>query len=592
MTISARRRPASSTSRVNQSTGSSAQIIPFRTAFFASFARAGVSPLRSPLRVAVRAAVKAYERTGHILDAALAYAEHGYPVFPVTVYSKSPVPRCDLDEDGNKIEGTGSFYKATIDLDQIRKWWRRKEHLIAIECGPVSGIWMADVDTAEDHASAGVDGWEKLRAEHPPFETREHRSATGGPHVIFKWDPKHPIGNSSGDLPDGIQIKSQGGYFVLPPSRRKGRAYEVVHDIDPVDAPAWLYDLLINDHEHASNEDLEGRDIDELAYGMGILSNDLKGREEWKLEIAMPLWAATDGSDRGFEIFEEFNSRWSKRKGPVGDTAHKVWYDELGKRPPSKAGAGKLYHKIEQEHPGWRRDYEKQVEAEIRATLKARKPSVDVGYDESIKPALKNEDAVKYIKPPEAKNNDVQPLPTQKHGDAPATPIEWTVRNRVEKVGPGLMPGQWSTFKTFIALDLAVYVMLGWDWTGEPVYRQGGVLIFAPEGARSISMRLQGIIDHKIRPLVGRDGLFDPDYPPKPVNLNRLPIEWANSCPPLLGTGKNHPLLIMAATARAAHERFMAEHGLPLALIVIEPWRRPRASLTSKATPRVHRSWR
>jgi hypothetical protein len=132
------------------------------------------------------------------------------------------------------------------------------------------------------------------------------------------------------------------------------------------------------------------------------------------------------------------------------------------------------------------------------------------------------------------------------------------------------MPGQWSTFKTFIVLDLAVYVMLGWDWTGEPVYRQGGVLIFAPEGARSISMRLQGIIDHKIRPLVGSDGLFDPDYPPKPVNLDRLPIEWADSCPPLLGTGKNHPLLIMAATARAAHKRFMAEHGLPLVLIVID----------------------
>jgi hypothetical protein len=147
-----------------------------------------VSPLRSPFRVAVRAAVEAYKRTGHMLDAAEAYAKHGYPVFPVTVDSKSPVPACDKDEHGNKIEGTGSFYKATINLDQIRKWWRRKEHLIAIECGPVSGIWMADVDTAEDHASAGVDGWKKLRAEHPSFKTREHKSATGGPHVIFKWD--------------------------------------------------------------------------------------------------------------------------------------------------------------------------------------------------------------------------------------------------------------------------------------------------------------------------------------------------------------------------------------------------------------------
>jgi hypothetical protein len=551
-------------SGVKQST---AQIIPFRTAFFASTSHAGISPLRSPLPVAVRAAVEAYEATGHMLDAALAYAEHGYPISPVTVKSKSPVAAADKDENGNKIERTGAFYKATINPRQIHEWWDGHEYLIALECGPVSGIWMCDVDTSEDHASAGVDGWEKLRAEHPPFETREHRSATGGPHVIFKWDPEHPIGNSSGDLPDGIQIKSQGGYFILPPSRRKQRAYTVYVDIDPQPAPEWLYDLLVGAEEHASNEELEVRNIDELAYGVSLLSNNFKGREEWKTQFAMPLWAATNGSDRGFEIFEEFNSRWSKRKGPIGDTARKVWYDELGKRPPSKAGTGKLYYMIEQQRPGWRRDYEKQVEEDIRATFKDRKPPADIGYDENIKPKPKNEDEYESIKP----KNEVQPLPTQKHGDAPATPIEWLVHNRIEKIGPGLMPGQWSTYKTFIVLDLAVYVMLGWDWTGEPVYRQGGVLIFAPEGARSISMRLQGIIDHKVRPLVGSNGLFDPDYPPKPVNLDRLPIEWADSCPPLLGTGKlNHPLPMMVATARAAHDRFMAEHDLPLALIVID----------------------
>jgi hypothetical protein len=66
------------------------------------------------------------------------------------------------------------------------------------------------------------------------------------------------------------------------------------------------------------------------------------------------------------------------------------------------------------------------------------------------------------------------------------------------------------------------------------------------------------------------DGLFDPDYPPKKVNLDRLPIEWASDCPPLLGTGKNNPLPVMIATARAAHARFMAEHDLPLALILID----------------------
>lgn len=54
------------------------------------------------------------------------------------------------------------------------------------------------------------------------------------------------------------------------------------------------------------------------------------------------------------------------------------------------------------------------------------------------------------------------------------------------------------------------------------------------------------------------------------MNLDHLPIEWAASCPPLLGIGKNDPLPVMIATARAAHDRFMAEHDLPLALILID----------------------
>ena len=49
-----------------------------------------------------------------MVDAALAYAAHGFPVFPLTV-DKKPVPARDRDANGKPIPGTGSFKKATTD---------------------------------------------------------------------------------------------------------------------------------------------------------------------------------------------------------------------------------------------------------------------------------------------------------------------------------------------------------------------------------------------------------------------------------------------------------------------------------------------
>jgi hypothetical protein len=112
--------------------------------------------------------------------------------------------------------------------------------------------------------------------------------------------------------------------------------------------------------------------------------------------------------------------------------------------------------------------------------------------------------------------------------------------------------------------------MLGWDWTGEPVYRQCGVLAFAPEGAGSIAMRFAAHVEHKVQPHAGEANLFNPAYPPKLLDLKRLPFEWVKTSPLLLGTGAKNPLPEMVDTALAAHDRFMHEHDLPLGLIWID----------------------
>ena len=160
------------------------------------------------LRLAVRAAIAAYEKSGKMLDAALVLAAHGFPVFPLTK-NKTPVPKRDKDAKGKPIPGTGSFKKATCDPIEIRAWWTGHEYLIGLPMGAASGVWCLDIDTSEDHAD-GVAKWKTIVAEHDPIVTREHRSATGGPHLIFNWQNEKLNGCSSGDLPDGIDVKGDG----------------------------------------------------------------------------------------------------------------------------------------------------------------------------------------------------------------------------------------------------------------------------------------------------------------------------------------------------------------------------------------------
>jgi hypothetical protein len=200
------------------------------------------------LAAAVREAVELYTRTGRMLDAALAYAKHGIPVFPCDPVTKVPIPRRDPDPTGKfkkGIPGTGGFKKATCDPIIITRWWKKDPHaLIAVPMGPRSGVWCPDIDTALEHENESVTAWDALVAEHERFETREHRSASGGPHVFFNWKDEQPIGCSPGQMPKGISIKGDGGYVVVPPSVRKGRSYTVFRDIDPIDAPQWLIDKI------------------------------------------------------------------------------------------------------------------------------------------------------------------------------------------------------------------------------------------------------------------------------------------------------------------------------------------------------------
>jgi hypothetical protein len=256
-------------------------------------------------------------------EAALVWGAHGFPVFPVTE-DKIPVPARDLDANGKPIPGTGSFKKATTDPAQIRAWWRRSEHLIGLPMGYASGVCCIDVDTSEDHAD-GVAEWEKIAAQHEPIVTREHRSATGGPHLIFDFE--QPIGCSTGDLPAGIEVKGEGSYIVVPPSRRKGRAY-TVHRTSTGHCP----DGSRPDHGRA----LARRPT--VPRG-GQSTPGSRMRWGW---IPIRMWAGTTGRRWAAALRLGPFDQWSQKSKESGSL--EAW-EQIEASPPDRTGAGAIFRR-------------------------------------------------------------------------------------------------------------------------------------------------------------------------------------------------------------------------------------------------------
>jgi hypothetical protein len=169
------------------------------------------------------------------LDHALAVAAAGLPVFP-----------CNAEK--RPLVETG-FKAATLDPRQIRTWWRQfPAALIGVPTGAASRLFAVDLDGVAHGGPCGLVAWDKLTSSHAAPPTRMHETPNGGAHLLFRYDPQRPVGNRTGNLPAGIDIRGSGGYVIWPPSRLPdGRAWRVPENCETneiADAPDWLYELI------------------------------------------------------------------------------------------------------------------------------------------------------------------------------------------------------------------------------------------------------------------------------------------------------------------------------------------------------------
>jgi len=172
-----------------------------------------------------------------ILDAALAYAAAGWPVFPCAAGGKVPaIP---------KSAGGNGVLDATTDPGAIRAWWAERPGAnIGIATG-APGPDVLDIDVDPDRSGFRALG--ELRAAGlldgygPMIRTR-----SGGVHVYFRGtgQPCKTLRGKSGPS-FAVDFKARGGYVIAPPSyvgaddRGPAGRYEVIEHQEAARGLDW-----------------------------------------------------------------------------------------------------------------------------------------------------------------------------------------------------------------------------------------------------------------------------------------------------------------------------------------------------------------
>jgi hypothetical protein len=135
-------------------------------------------------------------------DAAIEYAQLGYSVFPVKPLDKAP----PLIKEWQKW--------ATTDVEQVRRWWNDWPSAnVAIHC---AGMLVIDIDGAE----WSEENWETFSEMAQVTNWIVDTPRNGGMHYWYRLPEGEKVPNSVSQAAKGVDVRSDGGYVLVPPSRR------------------------------------------------------------------------------------------------------------------------------------------------------------------------------------------------------------------------------------------------------------------------------------------------------------------------------------------------------------------------------------
>jgi hypothetical protein len=179
---------------------------------------------------------------------AVALARRGWPVLPC----HHPTPAgcsCGHDDCASPAKHPRTprgLHQATTDVGTIRRWWRQwPDANIGVRTGAApdgAGVVVIDIDPGHggEYALAEL---ERLHGALPP--TLAATTGGGGRHLWFAHPSHGTVPNSAGRVGGGIDVRGDGGYALVSPSRHAsgGRYRWIAAPI--AELPAWLLELAL-----------------------------------------------------------------------------------------------------------------------------------------------------------------------------------------------------------------------------------------------------------------------------------------------------------------------------------------------------------
>lgn len=162
------------------------------------------------------------DKNKDLLNAALKYLSRNWSIIPISPSSKKPC-----------LESWLEYQKRLPTIKEVTDWWTKWPWAnIGLVTGKLSGVSVIDVDPRHGGTSDNL------------TDTIKSRTGGGGFHHFYLYNPSV---HSQNGVKDGIDLKSDGGYVILPPSvHASGNQYiwitpPFVNEFQEM--PQWIIDL-------------------------------------------------------------------------------------------------------------------------------------------------------------------------------------------------------------------------------------------------------------------------------------------------------------------------------------------------------------